>query len=332
MDAERRETMLEPEGPGEPVESRLNGRTQICGVVVTFHPGPEVAENLKAMVRECGRLLIVDNGSNAETCVWLAAIPGVELLALGMNLGVAAALNRGAVWARENGFTWMVTFDQDSRPEPGFAAELWASHLRHPQAAIMGACIVEGGASASQYRWVRQHPQWPRLFQRVKCDGSDLPAVTMLITSGSMIDLSVWAELGGFAEGLFIDYVDIDFCLKVVRSGRTIAVAAAGRLEHKLGARQVGRLLGKDLRPTHHAAFRHYYMARNRVRMWRRHALAVPHWALFDLAFAIYNAFRVVAFETEKLTKFKAMALGTWDGLRDQSGPCPERRRLQLQS
>jgi rhamnosyltransferase len=191
---------------------------------------------------------------------------------------------------------------------------------------------LEGEADGPKYRWVRRHPAYPWFFQRVECRDADLPEVTMLVTSGSMIELEVWTELGGFAEDLFIDYVDIDYCLRVVRAGRKIAVAAATGLRHKLGARQAGRLLGKDLRPTHHDAFRHYYIARNRVHVWRRHALAVPHWALFDLSFAGFNAFRVLAFESAKWRKLKAVLLGTWDGLLRRRGPCPEHRLRALRS
>jgi len=304
----------------------------VCAVVVAYYPSDSVCDNLRAVVREFGRVLVVDNGSGPETTRMMGAVAGVELLALGENLGVAAALNRGAEWALRNGYSWMVTFDQDSLPAPGFGNGLWASHLRHPKAAVVGACIVEGGATARNYLWVCQHPQWPGLFRRVACERSDLSTVTMTITSGSMTNLSVWKELDGFSEDLFIDYVDIDYCLKVVRAQRTIAISATARLEHKLGARQTGRMLGKDLRPMHHAAFRHYYMARNRVIVWRRHALAVPHWALFDLAFAGYNCFRVLAFEKGKWIKFKALVFGTWDGLCGGSGPCPGNRLSMLES
>ena len=304
----------------------------ICGVVVTFHPAEEVEENLRAVVRECGRVLVVDNGSPPEACARLAAVPGVELLALGENRGVAAALNLGAAWALRHDCTWVVTFDQDSQPDPGLVAGLWAAHLRHPTAAIVGPCIQEQGPDDHDYRWVRRHPHWPGFFQRVKCTGADLPEVTLLVTSGSMIELAAWTALGGFAEDMFIDYVDIDYSLRVVRAGRTIAIAAAARLQHKLGARQAGRLLGRDFRPTHHAAFRHYYIARNRVTVWRRHARAVPHWALFDLGFASFNSLRVLLFEEQRRAKLKALILGTWDGLLGRGGPCPVKRQQALAS
>ncbi|MEO6994786.1 MAG: glycosyltransferase family 2 protein [Lacunisphaera sp.] len=303
---------------------------KIAGVVVTFHPAATVDENLRAMVRECGQVLIVDNGSGAEVCSRLGDIPGVELLALDENLGIATALNRGAEWAQERGFDWLVTFDQDSRPAPGMLAALWARHLQLPKGGVVGPRIEEPGMAGAPYRWVRRDPRWPGLFRRV-WEGRELEAVTMVITSGSLIQLSVWSEVGGFDEALFIDYVDIDYCLRVIRAGHTVAVAPAAVLEHHLGNRQTLTKLGRDFRPMNHAVFRHYYMARNRVRIWRRHALAMPHWALFDLCFAGYNMFRVVAFETDKWNKFKASFLGTWSGLLGRSGPCPESLRKKFE-
>ena len=52
----------------------------------------------------------------------------------------------------------------------------------------------------------------------------------------------------------------------------------------------------------------------------------MPHWALFDLCFAVYNGCRVLAFEPNKWKKFRATWLGTWDGLCRRVGPCPKHR------
>ena len=304
-------------------------KSTVCGVMVTYHPTEEVIQNIRNIFSECGRVVVVDNGSGGEIFDRLATLPGLVMLRFEENRGVAAALNRGAGWARENGFSWIVAFDQDSRPEPGFFEGIFRTHQHCPEAAVIGSCIEEAG---TKYHWLRPHPFWPCFFQRVVCNGEDLPEVTFVISSGSLIELEMWRHLGGFDEGLFIDYVDTDYCLKVLRTGRSVAVAGSARLRHHIGARASGRVLGKDLRPMHHVPLRHYYMARNRVTMWRRHALAVPHWALFDFAFTCLNGFRVMAFEGEKWLKFKAMVFGTWDGLRGQVGACPDKRLRTLKS
>lgn len=295
----------------------------LAAVVVTYRPEADIVENLAAIAQECGRVLVVDNGSPVDVQVAMAIVPGVLLLPQPGNVGLAAALNVGLSRAAELGCEWVVTFDQDSRPEPGFVAALWATHRMQPAAAVVGPRIHEAGSDPSRYRWVARHPTVPWLFRRVACTGPDLPAVTMMVTSGSMVEVAEWRRQGGFDAGLFIDYIDTDFCLRVIRAGRTVAVAGSARLHHRLGARQTRTVLGRDFRPTHHAAFRHYYMARNRVRMWRRHAWAVPHWAAFDLSFALYNYTRVLLFEDQRWAKVKAIIRGTWHGLRGRTGPMP---------
>jgi len=298
----------------------------LCAVVVTFHPDETVVDNLRAIVGECGRVLVVDNGSAAEVLAAMAAVPGVTLLPQDRNLGLAAALNLGVARASGLGCEWAVTFDQDSRPEPGMVPAMWAAHLAMPRAAVIGPRIHEAGSDHANYCWLRRHERWPILFRFVRCTGENLPDVTMLVTSGSMLELATWRQLGEFDAGLFIDYIDIDYCLRVIRAGRRIAVAGQAILQHRLGARQRHVLMGRVFRPTHHAAFRHYYMARNRMVVWRRHALAVPHWALFDLCFAVFNGFRVLAFEPNKWKKIRATWLGTWDGLLRRVGPGPRHR------
>lgn len=306
-------------GRGE--ESRA---PSVCAIVATYHPDAEVVENLRALVRECGRAVVVDNGSPADTQTAMAAVPGVVLLPQGRNLGLAAALNLGVSQAAELGCAWVVTFDQDSRPAPGMVQALWATHLATPRAALIGPRLNEkGGVDADGYRWLRRHERWPVLFRLVRCPREGLRDVTILVTSGSMLEVGTWRQLGGFDAGLFIDYIDIDYCLKVIRAGRSVAVAHAAVLHHQLGARRRRVFLGRDFRPMHHAPFRHYYMARNRLVVWRRHALAVPHWAAFDLCFALYNFARVLLFERERWAKCQAIARGTWHGLLGKSGPMP---------
>ncbi len=301
----------------------MGDASDLCAVVVTYHPDEHVTSNLRAIVAECSRVLVIDNGSSPAERERVA-VEGVECVALERNVGIAAALNIGARLAIAEGWGWIVTFDQDSTLRPGMVASLRAASRRHPAAAVVAPRIFEANSEGPPYRWLQPHARSRWLFRRTACGAVDLTPVTMAVSSGSLIDLSVWQRLGGFDEKLFIDYVDIDYCLRVVRDGRSIVVATDAKLDHQLGAREKGMVLGHAFRPTHHATFRHYYMSRNRVLTWRRHALAVPHWALFDLCFACYNALRVLGFESDRGRKLRAMLVGTWDGLRGRSGPCPE--------
>lgn len=311
----------------EPIE--VDGTT-VCAVVVMYCPGDDALENIVAMTRECGPVLIVDNGSSPSATAAAAALPRVELIALGENRGIAAALNHGIRRARDIGAEWIVTFDQDSRPEPGFLVALLATRDRLLEAAVIGPRIEEI-AIGGDYRWLRSHRRWRGFFKRVRCDDRDLSDVTMVVTSGALVSLTAWDQLGGFDESLFIDFVDTDFCLRARAAGYRIAVSAGARLRHQLGRRERREVLGMAFHPTHHSPLRHYYIARNRVHMLRRHARRETHWLCFELAVVILWLFRVVTFEQERWVKLKAMLLGTWDGLLGRSGRCPLRRKAALE-
>jgi rhamnosyltransferase len=292
-------------------------------VVVTYFPDDEVVGRLRRVAAEAGPTIVVDNGSPEAALVGIRSA-GVELLALGENTGLAAALNRGIAWLAERGCSHAVLFDQDSAPRPGMVAALWRTRCALPDAAVVGPRIEDAVPGRGPYRWVARHPRIPCVFRRVTCEQGDLPEVTGVITSGSLVEIDTWRRLGGFDERLFIDYVDNDFSLRVIAAGRTVAVSAGAVLEHRLGNRTRHVLLGHEMRPTHHSALRHYYIARNRVHLWRRHAFRHCAWAGFDAGFALYNLGRVLAFEDRRWLKVRAMLRGTWDGLCGRSGRCPE--------
>ena len=205
-----------------------------------------------------------------------------------------------------------------------------ATAARFPVVGVVGPRIVDTIRGRAPYRWVCRSERWPFAFIRVPCEDEDLPVVTSVITSGSLVSLRAWQAVGGFDESFFIDYVDNDFCLRVITAGYRVCVSHGAFLEHQLGARTRHSAMGHDFRPTHHSPLRHYFMARNRLAMWRRHAVNHSHWAFFDAGFAAYNYFRVALFESERVRKFQAMVLGTWDGLCGGKGPCPERRKRAL--
>jgi len=299
-------------------ESRLS----VAAVVVTFFPDEGLAERLAAIARECARVIVVDNGSGEAS---RARITGerIELIALGENCGIAAALNIGLGRAVELGYGWAVTFDQDSTPDPGMVAALWRTRQGAAvpeRVALVGPRLSDEHLTHNEHRWVVPHPRCRWWFLRVACEGHDLFGVAFVITSGALTDLRIWREIGGMDEGLFIDYVDHDYCLRARKAGYEVGVSAAGVLRHNLGAKREFMVTGHVVRPTFHAALRLRYMARNRWMMWRRYARDFPHWAAYDEVHSIYKWLRTLAYEDGRSGKLAAGMRGTWDGMRGKCG------------
>jgi rhamnosyltransferase len=289
--------------------------------VITYQPDTGLGGRLAAIAAQCEHVIVVDNASSADA---LATVPkGIEIVPQQTNIGLAAALNVGLERARSFGFLWALTFDQDSTPEEGMVAALWATHSRHvapARVAVVGPRLREERVEHEDHRWVVPHPRCRLLFHRAPCRSHDLPGVAFVITSGSLLNLTIFGEVGVMDEGLFIDYIDHDYCLRARRAGFDIVVSAEACLRHNLGAKQEFQVAGKAVRPTFHSALRLRYMCRNRVRLWWRYAWVFPHWALFDGVFTPYNLLRVILFEDHRLAKLRAAIRGTCDGLLGRSG------------
>lgn len=315
----------------------MNNRADVGVVVVTYHPEGDIESRLVLMAAQGGGMVVVDNDSGELMSGRLREIctrRGWDFVPNLVNLGLGVALNQGASLMVGRGFALVMFFDQDSEPQAEMSKRMLETLETHPETgrvAVVGANFRER-STGRYHRVLRRHPLVPGGFQKIAPTGMDLTDVLMVITSGSMVRATDYEALGKFDEDYFIDYIDTDFCLRCVERGRLVAVSAAAWFDHDFGQRTRRRWCGIELLPTNHSALRHYYIARNRIPMWRRHAWRLPHWALFDLATAGLWLFRVLAAEEQKGRKVRAMMLGTWDGLLGRMGPCPDRQRAVLSS
>ncbi len=314
----------------------MNETGEIGVVVVTHRPSGGMGARLQAMRCQGAFFVVVDNGSSpAERSLlaFEAARLGGEWVANVENIGLAAALNQGVSRLRDRGCAWALLFDQDSEPPRSLGQRLARDVADHPGNARIAAIgpNFRDAATGRSHRFLRADDRVRWLFSKTPMTDSVLP-VTMVITSGSLVRIAAWEAVGRFDEGLFIDYVDTDFCLKARAEGWTILATPSACLQHRLGNREVRRLLGWEATPTHHSPLRHYYIARNRVPLLRRHGRREVHWVLFEVCAAALWVFRVVAFERAKLKKLRAMLVGTWDGLCGHNGPCPLSRRRTFET
>lgn len=296
----------------------------IPAIIVSHHPDPEWPARLAAVRREHARILVVDNSTDPEArnrvMNTAASIPGATVLSLPQNPGIGAALNLAFSTLADEGHTRAVAYDQDSTPAPGFAAALAATCVALPRAAVIGANWTDPRRPGRPALFLR--PGFPLSlgFHRVPAD-HDLSGLLCVITSGSLFDLSAWRTLGGFAEELFLDLVDTDYCLRARRAGHDIAACASAGLLHHRGEKQPVRFLGRVFYPAHTPAFRLYCLSRNRILVFRRHRLTPVAWTAYECAYAFKIGFDALFLENNRVARLIAIARGTWDGLLNKSGP-----------
>jgi rhamnosyltransferase len=141
------------------------------------------------------------------------------------------------------------------------------------------------------------------------------------MTSGSLVKTSAFASVGMYDEGMFIDYVDFDFCLRLWQHGCKVIRSCHSCLLHHLGSLEAYSFLGFPITITSHNAVRRYYIMRNRVIMYKRYASAFPFWVIKDFAWLCLDITKIIVFEHDKRAKLGHAFKGLRHGMAGVTGP-----------
>jgi rhamnosyltransferase len=284
----------------------------VSAVVVTYRPDGKVVENLRRLSHQISRIIVVDNGAAGDSVQVVEAVErvaGVELIRNGSNLGIATALNIGIRRALQGGARWVATFDQDSAVTEDYFENLFRAYEMCPDPQKVGMLVPRGWSEAVAKVF---HPGQPAWGYAVDAN-----------TSGSVIKSEVFKVAGFYDDAMFIDYVDIDFCLRLQRHGFKILRALSVVLEHQLGSTHARNLLGFKISYREHTPWRYYYMMRNRLLVHRRFFFSSPRWALYDVGWFCYGCAKMLL-ENDRGQKIRALSMGLIDGLRGKTGRHPE--------
>jgi rhamnosyltransferase len=277
---------------------------------------------LRSIAGQVAALVIVDNGSgDAELRMLreIAADPAITLVSNADNLGIARALNIGIQCAAAYGHRWALLFDQDSVVDADMVKTLFAAADSFPDSrrlAIVGSSYRDREAQpaeADQYQFRDEPPQF---------HGGQWEEVEWVITSGSLLSVAAYADIGPFREEFFIDYVDIDYCIRARANGYRIIKTRRPVMSHSIGIPTEHTMLWMKKWTTNHSADRRYYIARNDTVMLREHGnYRMGWWALKSFLRRLRSCKRIILYEQAKAAKIGAVCQGWWDGVRGTMGP-----------
>jgi rhamnosyltransferase len=289
--------------------SYTTGASRAVAVVVTHHPSLEVLGNVSSLLKQFSRVVIVDNTPGAESHEALRSFEQdarCMVVHNGVNLGLGAALNVGIQTAIKEGAEWIATFDQDSRIRENFLGGMLEKfseiNLNVPLGMVSPVC-------EDQALGIILPPLRASSGEILGC-----------MTSGAMLHADVYKTVGPMEEDLFIDYVDLEYCLRLRSRGFKIVESRDAVLLHSLGRLTVRTVLGKQLHITNHSPKRRYYIHRNRLVLVKRYFWADPEWSRLKLKTLILDTFQVLIFEDQKLAKAGYMARALFDGLFNRLG------------
>lgn len=283
----------------------------VCAVVVAFNPNSDLLENITALRPQVREVVVVDNASSPTTLKHVQEVEkcGAKVFYNGENLGIAAALNIGMRYASEQGYTWIATFDQDSKPPAEFVERLLEAYDAYPNRehiAILSPVYRDEATGT--------------VFQHSEKNGESSQEIVSTMTSGNLVRAEVLAKTGLFAEDFFIDYVDHEFCLRCRKEGFGVLESRTATLNHNLGETEKYIRFGLTFHATNHSSLRRYYNSRNRLVVYRRYLFSETRWILKDMLGFFKEVSKIILVERGKREKLSAIGQGLWHGLTGKMG------------
>jgi rhamnosyltransferase len=293
-----------------------------AAVVVVYHLASDIEPTLRLLQRSVARLLVVDNHEQGHAK--LAEVTHrlrLDCLKAGNVGGLAGAYNRALAWLQvhEPQLAQVVFLDEDSDPSR-LAALLADSNtaltLARPDTAAVSPAYRDR-ATGLRGRYIR--------LSRFRLDFSprefsDLRSVAFLINSMTVWRVQALRRIGSFHEGLAIDHVDTEYCLRARQAGLALYVNGAFEFAHAIGARRKYRLLGVELQAGGHSPQRRHMIARNTVWLARNWCWREPAFSALCLARLAYEAVGITMAEDRAATKLAALLRGAFSGLFARAG------------
>ncbi len=277
----------------------------VLAVIVSYNGLAQIRQTVDALRGQVGYIHIVDNGSDAESLAVLDSLerePGVTVERLGENRGVGYALNRGVQRARGLGCAWLLTMDQDS---------------------VVDTSLIEAYRAALEQN-SKMASLAPRITSRSRKKDVTAGAIGYAITSGNLVRVTLFDEIGLYDEGFFVDCIDFDFCLRLRRAGHVVHRVPAASMMHPLGEPvEVPAPVRKYY--ALHSPVRRYYMYRNFMYMAERYLFEFP---LFILKLGLGQVLLLLFigfWDRSPLASYRAIARGIGDYVARKDGPYVER-------
>lgn len=282
---------------------------KIAALVILFHPHEDVIKNIHSFIDEVDKLYIVDNSEKVNVVIQKQLMSrgfNIEYIANQHNLGIATALNQGASAALRDGYDWLLTMDQDSYFYDRFFFESVRNFQNDGKTAVFAPMYIQ------TVPYTKQDSSW-KIAEKA-------------ITSGSIVNLNVWKETGGYQDDLFIDEVDIEYCLKIRKKGYQILLFENIFLIHQVGVRFKTRspFSGKEFERSEHVPFRYYYISRNLLYVSFKYLLHFPGLTVKRLLYFPRMIYGVIVYENKKLSKLHYICKGFLHFIINKRGQLPQ--------
>lgn len=277
---------------------------KLAAAIILYHPDDKVADYILSISPYFGMLYLFDNTESKDCTDKMRARfknkSGIKYAAKNDNMGLAYGLNVCCNAAYKDGFSWIMLFDQDSVITENLVEGMcdFIEEQDEERLAIAAPMIDD-----FKNRSVRE-----KKAKRKK----------EVITSGMVLKLEAFKKNGYFLNSLFVDAVDIEYCLRLAKNGYFILENNQVRLAHN--QYDTEQVLG-GYKINKYSALRHYYIARGYCYIMEHYAYEKTYLEYFKQE-NTRRFWGMLLYDKHRLKKLLAVMLGIIDYKRGAFGKC----------
>lgn len=266
---------------------------KLCAVVITYYPDTEETKtNIMKYLPWVDHLLIWENTPVEKRDEYQLNFPNIykdKITFLGEkeNEFISYPLNRAVEWAQLNGYTHILTMDQDST---------WEHFEGYKNEVIKN--ILDSKIFA---------PNVNNKFNTCKNIKREYS-----ITSGTIYALDLFEKIGNFDELYQIDGVDIEFGMRAYKEGFSTLFLTNYNLKQQFGKTESH---GK-IKVSNYSSIRRYYIMRNDIWLYKKYRKDLPISKRNYIRKELFNeTYKILRYEQNKFMKLKSLYKGLYDGL-----------------
>lgn len=282
---------------------------QVAALVILYHYSQINIEFISSYADQVGRVYCFDNSENEnpELERELLKIENLTYISYHQNMGLPKAINIVSHKAMEEGYKWLTTFDQDSQVDKMMIPTMrdFISNFDKIEDVGIVAPVIEDGKT------------------QFGIPVSEFSYYDRVIQSGAMHNLEILHKLDGYDENLFIDQVDFEYCIRLIKNQYKIVKLNKAILIHNIEDKEseVKYINGKRYLLNKYPPIRYYYIIRNNLYCGKKYRdVFRPYYAETRRNMEVIR--KTVWYDKDKLIRIKAIICAYIDYACNRMGQC----------